>query len=156
MLWLIVLCRAEPVLLAAGERVAKQLPAAMRADDMEWADVGKAEEEDAFLVEWKAEVRRMSNEMHNHPSECVQSLSGVTASRRCALCCSPCATTWCSAAASFRLVPPRLRQRGSVDNDSLARRITVVLRIAIHVLISNTSLLAFCDMYVHINLPSYP
>ena len=39
---------------------------------MEWEDVGKAEEEDAFLVEWKAEVRRMSDEIHNHPSECVQ------------------------------------------------------------------------------------
>jgi hypothetical protein len=119
-LWLIVLCRAEPVLLAAGERVAKQLPAAMRVDDMEWEDVGKAEEEDVFLVEWKAEVRRMSDEMHNHPSECVQSLSGVTASRRCALCCSPCATTWRNAAASFRLYSPtsstwqrRQRQSGS-------------------------------------------
>ena len=142
------------MLLAAGERVAKQLPAAMRADDMEWEDVGKAEEEDAFLVEWKAEVRRMSNEMHNHPSECVQSLSGVTASRRCALCCSPCATTWRNAAASFRLFP---------DLVNVATSTTTVWLVASpfyyelpFMLISNTFLLALCDLYAHINHPSYP
>ncbi len=153
MLWLIVLCRAEPVLLAAGERVAKQLPAAMRADDMEWADVGKAEEEDAFLVEWKAEVRRMSDEIHNHPSECVQSnLRRHCLPQMCALL-QPLRDNMVQCS-SFVQVSPRLRQRGNVDNHSLARRITVLLRIDIHVLISNTSLIAFCNMYVHINLPS--
>ena len=46
------------MLAAAGERIARQLPVAVSADDgMEWEDIGKGEEEDDFLVDWKAQVR---------------------------------------------------------------------------------------------------
>jgi hypothetical protein len=48
---------AEPVLVAAGDRVAKQLPATKGIEEeIEWDDVGIAGEEDEFLVHWKAQV----------------------------------------------------------------------------------------------------
>ena len=49
---------SEPVLAAAGERAAKQLPLAQESfEGMQWEVACGAVEEDEFLVDWKASVR---------------------------------------------------------------------------------------------------
>jgi hypothetical protein len=55
----LILRISEPVLAAAGERAAKQLPLAQESfEGMQWeVACGAAVEEDEFLVEWKASVR---------------------------------------------------------------------------------------------------
>jgi hypothetical protein len=48
---------AEPVLAAAGERIAKQLPVARRTEEgMVWEEMGRGEDDDEFLVDWKTQV----------------------------------------------------------------------------------------------------
>ena len=54
------------MLAAAGERIARQLPVAVSADDgMEWEDIGQGEEEDDFLVGWKAQVRNDGGDVNS-------------------------------------------------------------------------------------------
>lgn len=48
---------AEPVLAAAGERIAKQLPVARgTTEGMVWEEMGRGEDDDEFLVDWKTQV----------------------------------------------------------------------------------------------------
>ncbi len=48
---------AEPVLAAAGERIAKQLPVARGTEEgMVWEEMGRGEDDDEFLVDWKTQV----------------------------------------------------------------------------------------------------